>query len=423
MSSKVPQHRLMLTCVLLALCGCASVPPSRAVAQNGAPSKGPTDTGVQQTSAIMPADDGSIVGPPPSIPVALPAPPRGAVSIDDAKAKAEKKSGFELSDLAPENVYKGFMKATGNGPDERIATAAMDEGRALFNEKKYTEAAAKFAIAAKRWPDSPMEEDALFSRGECEFFTDQYPKSHDTYGGLLKKYSNTRHLNIVATREFTIGQYWEQLQNKKPLWLLAPNMTDNSRPLFDTEGSAIKAYERVRLNDPTGPLADDSLMAMGNAYFRAGRFEDAAYNYDQLRKEYPNSDHQAKAHILALQAKMRIYQGTMYVSDPLDDAEKIANETLTQFGDKLGDERQRIVEARAKIIEEKANRLFAFGQFYEGRRCGRAARMYYQNVIKDYPSTAMAKQAKERLESIRNMPDDPPNYFKWVGDILEPKKR
>ncbi len=68
-----------------------------------------------------------------------------------------------------------------------------------------------------------------------------------------------------------------------------PNVTDKSKPLFDTFGYAIQAYERIRLNDPRGPLADASLMALGNAYFRHGHYEEAAYNYDLLRKEYPNS--------------------------------------------------------------------------------------------------------------------------------------
>ena len=105
-------------------------------------------------------------------------------------------------------------------------------------------------------------------RRESEFFSDQYPKAHDTYGGLLKKYTNTRYLDTVAAREFALGRYWEQLQDAKPTVAASPNATDGSRPMFDTFGYAIQAYERVRLNDPTGPLADAAVMAMGNAYFR-----------------------------------------------------------------------------------------------------------------------------------------------------------
>ena len=252
----------------------------------------------------------SAAGPPPAIPAALPPPPSGAISISAIKLKEEEKKGFELSDLAPENIYKNMKKAAGYGPDENFAKATMEEGKALFNAKKYKEAGAKFATAADRWPDSPLEEDALFLQGESEFFSDQYPKAHDTFGGLLKKYSNTRHLDTVMRREFAIGLYWEQLYTAKPTWPVTPNVTEKSRPMFDTFGYAVQAYERIRMYDPQGPLADDSLMALGNAYFGRGQWGDAAYNYDLLCKEYPNSEHQLNAHLFGLQANMRAVSGS-----------------------------------------------------------------------------------------------------------------
>jgi outer membrane protein assembly factor BamD (BamD/ComL family) len=411
-------------------------------------------SGVQQASATMPASNESspwvpgpaspsaqgmpaatsgpvlfpnaaektIAGPPPSVPAELPAHPAGAVSIGDVKAEEEKKS-FEWSDLAPENIYKNAKAAAGYGPNEAIARTALGEGKTLFIEKKYAEAIAKFATAADRWPDSPLEEDALFLKGESEFFADRYPKAHDTYGGLLKKYSNTRYLDTVMARQFALGRYWEQLQDKTPKWPVTPNVTDGSRPLFDTFGYAVQAYERVRLHDPTGPLADDSLMALANAYFRRGQFENAAYNYELLMKEYPNSEFQAKAHVLGLQAKMRVYQGTMYVQGPLDDAKKIADQTLDQFSKDLGPERERVAQARAQIVEEKANREFALAQYYEQKKYYGAARMYYQSVIAEYPSTDRAKQARARLEAIRHEPDSPPNHFSWLTDWFEPPKK
>ena len=298
----------------------------------------------------------------------------------------------------------------------------MQEGQALFRDKKYKEAGAKFAAAADRWPDTPLEEDALFLEGESEFFSDQYPKAHDTYGGLLKKYTNTRHLDVAIRREFAMGIYWEQLYDAHPTWPTTPNMSDNSRPMFDTFGYAIQAYERVRLYDPTGPLAPLSLLVLGNAYFRHGQYENAAYNYELLMKEYPNSEHQLRAHLLGLQAKMRVYQGTLYPSIPLNEAKKIADQTITQFGDKLGPERERVLRARAQINEEKANREFVLAEYYEKHKYYGAARMYYQSAIKEYPGTEKAKEAQTRLEKIRNEPDVPPNYFKWLTGMFESKK-
>ena len=371
---------------------------------------------------LMTAPPETVAGPPPAIPGELPGPPAESISINDIKVKPdEKKKSFELADLAPENIYKNVKNATGFGPDEKIARAAMKEGEALFLQKNYLEAAKKFATAASRWPDSPLEERALFMQGESEFFADQYPKAHDTYGGLLKKHTNTRHLDTVSAREFAMGRYWEQLYTAKPTWPTTPNVTDKSRPLFDTKGYAIQAYERVRIHDPTGPLADDSVMALANLYFRSGQFEDAAYQYDVLCREYPNSEHQRNAHLLGLQSKMRVYQGTLYDEKPLKDAQRFADQTLKQFGNKLGDEQERVLLARAQILEERANRDFSRGRYYEGRKAFGAARIYYKSVVEEFPTTQKAKEAQARLEAIRNEPDEPPSQLKWLTGIFEPK--
>ncbi len=360
-------------------------------------------------------------GPPPSMPNELPAPPAGGVSIGSGPDQEEKK-GFELSDLAPENAWKNIKKATGYGPNEKLARESMQEGQKLFREKKYKEAAAKFAVVADRWPDTPLEEDALFLKGESEFFSDQYPKAHDTFGGLLKKYTNTRHLDTVMAREFALGRYWEQLYDKSPSLPITPNVTDGSRPLFDTFGYAVQAYERVRLNDPTGPLADDAVMATGNAYFRRGQYAEAGDQYDMLRKEYPNSEYQMLAHQLGLQAKMRLYQGTLYGRAPLDDAGQIAEQALKQYGDKLGPERERVAKARAQIMEEKANRDFVIAQYYEQHAYYGAARMYYKGLLADYPTTEKAAEAKARLEAIKDKPSEPPSKIAWLTDMFGGKK-
>jgi outer membrane protein assembly factor BamD (BamD/ComL family) len=400
-----------------------SPPPANQPANPAGASQSATPSGVQQASAWMPppGDVGPLVagpstaaGPPPAIPAELPPPPAGAISISAVKLKEEeekKNKGFDLSDLAPENIYKNVKNAAGYGPDEKIAKAAMEEGKTLFREKKYKEARGKFATAADRWPDSPLEEDALFLQSESEFFSDQYPKAHDTIGGLLKKYPNTRHLDTAIAREFALGRYWEQLYTASPSWPVTPNVTDGSKPMFDTFGYAVQAYERVRIYDPKGPLADASLMALGNAYFVRGQWGDAAYNYDLLVKEYPESKHQLKAHLFALQANMRRYQGSAYDDTPLKDSSKLAKTTLSQFGNTLGSERERVAKAAAQIEEEKANRDFIRAQYYAGRRCYGAARLYYTSVIDEFPTTETARMAKAEMEKIRNEPDEPPAFF------------
>lgn len=333
----------------------------------------------------------------------------------------EEKTFFDA--LAPSRVYAQLKALAGYGPDENLAKQAYRQGQQLFDARQYEEAAKQFATAAARWPNSPLEEDALFLLAECYFFSDQYPKAEDTYEKLLKKYQYSRHVDKAVARQFAIGRYWEQFHAAEPHWPTTPNLTDKSRPLFDTWGHALKCYDHVRLNDPTGPLADDSLMASATAYFNVGHFEEAAFRYDLLRKEYPKSEHALNASLLCLDAKQRIYQGPLYDGTPLVEAGEIADQTLTRYGPTLGEKRALVLEARDRITEQKAERDWAMAQYYDKNHYFGAARFYYQSIIDEYPQTQVAEAARKRLEEIKDLPAQPPDRFGWLNKIINPKKR
>ena len=55
-----------------------------------------------------------------------------------------------------------------------------------------------------------------------------------------------------------IAQYWIELESASESPLLGLNMTDKQRPWADTFGNAVRIYNRMRLDDPTGKLADDA---------------------------------------------------------------------------------------------------------------------------------------------------------------------
>jgi outer membrane protein assembly factor BamD (BamD/ComL family) len=389
--------------------------PSAVVGTVAAEAIGEDDSGTFPVSVLPPQPP--VTTAPPKL---LPDPPPTPASMADPMK--DKDLDF-WSKLAPENVWKSVKKATGNGPNEGIARAAFKEGQELFKQKKFSEAAEKFKIAADRWPDTPLEEDALFMLGESQFFSDQYSKAHDTYSLMLKKYNNSRHLDVAVAREFAVGRYWEQVDTYQHSYALTPNFTDNSRPMFDTYGYAIKAFQNVRMYDPTGPLADDSLMATAIARFQRGQFEEAALDFDLLRKEYPNSEFQKNAHILGLQSKMRVYQGKYYDPTALNEAGEIADQTLSQYGAQLGQEQTRVAKARKQIIEEKANRDYAMGEYYEKQKYYGSARIYYTELIENYPSTDRAKEARARLDAIKGLPDVPPNHFKWLTDLIPSGKK
>jgi outer membrane protein assembly factor BamD (BamD/ComL family) len=368
--------------------------------------EGASSSAVRPVSAIepIPPRDLSRAGRP------APAPLDDELGADD--------DGFQWSDLYPSNVAATVKEITGYGPSEDVARALYQEGEDLFRQRRFKEAASIFKQGAKRAPESPLQEDCLFMAGESLFFSDQYPKATETYAELLKQYENTRYLDLVVARQFAVGDYWEKLHVAEPGWLLGFQFGDRTRPTFDTWGHAIKAYRSVQMNDPTGPLADDSIMAVANAYFVKGRYEDAAFNYDLIRKDYPKSTHQLNARLLGLKSKMQTYQGPMYDGTPLEEAAGIADQTLVQFGSELGGEGDRLIRERNEILEKQAERDWAMAQYYDRKKYYRAARYYYRLLLDEYPTTAFAEKANARLIEIQNRPDVPPNRFKWLTSLF-----
>ena len=378
------------------------------------PYQNANSSGVQQVAAIGPAtEDGQ--------PHQASAIPTNEVDGLVGESLVEPKKWWDLSRFSPTEISDSIKGTFGLDPNEERAQVIYKEGVALYKSKHYSAAAARFKKAASRWPDSILEEDALFYQAESHFFADEYPEAQDAFGNLLKKHGNTRYLDTVSKRLFAIGQYWEKAYAAEPHWPVTPNMTDDSRPLFDTWGNGIKAYEMIAMNDPTGPLADDSLMSLANAYFRRNRYQDAADYYDRIRTDYPKSQYLLDSHMLAMKSYEMSYQGPQYDGTPLKKASKIADTLLTQFGPKLGQERENILQAKSRIIAKIAEQDWEMAKFYEGKGQYRSARFYYHQIMKDYPGTPIAKSSQERLVALKDKPVKEVNKFQSVINLLDPE--
>jgi len=332
------------------------------------------------------------------------------VTLPDAVLgkSAEKKPG--LTDR--------LLALVGRRHDPGKAKRLFHEAEDLFQRRQFAAAARKYKRAIKQSPDSQIEQDAMFMLGESYFFADHYPQAVDAYDALLKKYPGTRRLDDVVVREFSIALYWQKYADAKPQWPLTPNVFDKTRRGFDTFGHALKVYENIRLNDPTGPRADDALMATGTAYFLRGRYEDADYQFDLLRREYPKSEHQFEAHLLGLQCKLRKYQGPDYDGKALDEANKLIKQLLVQFPDKVNAERDRVTKLRAEVAAQQALRNWKMAEYYaKGHHYG-AAKHYYQELIDAHPETKLAEQARTQLAKIGGLPDNPTQRLKWLVNLF-----
>lgn len=339
---------------------------------------------------------------------------------------------LELTDFAPENLSDTVRRLTGNGPAPETAQSTYAAAERLYLQaaqarqqnpqadfsQQFAAAADGFESAATQWPNSTLEHDALYMLGEANFFADRYPAAEEAFEELLKKYPNSKHLDRIQPRRFHIAQYWIALDDNEPEGFHEINLTNKTRPLRDSFGHGVRVLDRIRLDDPTGKLADDATLALGNAFFRRQQFIRADEYYTDLRKTFPSSDHQFKAHFLGLKAKLESYQGHDYSANSLKEAEKLVKQLRRQFPREAETEREAIRAAHLEIRYKLAEREWKLAEHYDRRAEFGAARFYYQAIIKDYGDTPFAARSEERLQAVAGRPSTPPQRLSWLVDMF-----
>lgn len=344
----------------------------------------------------------------------------------------QKKKPVQAKDFTPENWGTSLKRLVGRGPSqpeaERLYKAGhVEYARALplLEERKGDQArpillaAAKgFSAAANRWPESTLEQNALYYAGEAYFFADYYPKSNDAFELMLKHHPNSRYLDHAQQRRFAMAQYWlEEYRKERPAWYVL-NVTDSSRPWNDLFGRSMKVFDRIRLDDPTGKLADDATLALANAYFAEGKYFKADEYYTDLRKTFPSSEHQFAAHFLGLKAKLLCYEGPDYGATVLNDAEKLIEVLRRQFPQEAERESEFLTRAYAETRYKKAEREYQVAKYFDQKAEYGAAKQYFAVVLNDYADTPFADLSRTRVAELGGLPEVPAQRFDWLVDLF-----
>ena len=297
--------------------------------------------------------------------------------------------------------------------------------RDAFEKGDYEQAIKVGKKTAKKFKESSLGEEAQFYVAESYYAQSQFSKAQDGYDQLFEDYPSTRYVEPATRKLYRIARIWLEvaepvakneirqvsgekvIEDEKPAKppldptlrvRVLPNFHDRSRPMFDTQGRALECLKSIWMNDPTGPLADDSLMLTATYYQRHDNYVEADRYFEILREEYPDSPHLEEAFLLGAHVKQMSYQGPYYEGRELTGARKLKEQSLQLFP--ASHSRQQLRKDLDQLYLLEAQRAWSKVEYYQKKRRPRAVAIACIQVVSEYPDTSFAKEARAILRTI-----------------------
>jgi len=322
----------------------------------------------------------------------------------------------------------------------------------LFDVAEYADAASQYKQLAEEYEGTSVGEEAQFQLAESWYALKRYPMAQDGYDRLFTDYPSTRYVQLATKRLYAIAQNWldatdpahrsrihtvsavqvaYEAPDEIPLpsnalslrYRILPNFRDKSRPVFDTQGRAIKALKSIWLNDPTGPMTPDALFATATYYLRQKDYVEADRYFNILRDEYPDNPHIKDAFLLGSHVRLMSYQGPSYDGTSLEGANQLTAQSLKMFPNSR--ERPQLRTDLKKIHLLKAQRIWHRVLYYEKKKnSDRAVGLTCVQLINEFPNTQFADMARDRLATLdRNELNVLPGFDRILESLPEKRSR
>ncbi len=249
-------------------------------------------------------------------------------------------------------------------------------------KKDYSVAIRKLEQLIEVFPASPYAAKARYHIGEIYQMAGEKEKAFQSYQKVLDNYPGSDLVTTAVSKQFVIGG---QFANKKQGGWFSFLRSDPADLLTRTVTAAPYAAE-----------AEKALYDLGNYHFREKHFQEAIDTFDRLVQDYPESQYGPAAELKAGKANFKIYRKQKNNEDLLLNTSTRLASFLARYPDNKDNGRaQKLYNQTRELL---AGKVLDVAQFYEKNKNRKAAKVYFEKVVNDYPETEAAKAAGEKIK-------------------------
>ncbi len=233
----------------------------------------------------------------------------------------------------------------------------------------------------EKHPKADWIEDAYFHIGEAYYQAKYYMKAAAAFENYLNKYPGGKRAEDALERLLTIG---ETLSKK-----------------LHRMGPAVDVLEKVIAKGAGSGLADDASAAVGDAYFRAGYYDEAVAAYRDLVERFPSSEWVQSAPFKIGLCYMNAGASVDINPEAYANARASFERYVRLYPDGIHvAEAKRLIE-KAKAFQARSE--YRIAAFYVRTRRPRSAAVYLRSLLREFPHTDYARRAEALLARLERL--------------------
>jgi len=265
-------------------------------------------------------------------------------------------------------------------PKEQFAFAKV-----FYEQKKYEEAKREFKKLLKAYPKSFEASESQYYLALTEEAQGNLYEAYLAYQKVIDKYPFSERIQEIIEREYKIAEKFMTGEKRKAIGVALP-----------VENPAIEIFSKVVENSTYGPLAPVAQYKLGLVLEGLTRYYEAEEAFNKVVSNYPNSEWVAAAKFQIASCRASVSKGPDYDQGAAKEAKEKFEEFVKEHSDAV---LSRDAEKNISQLKEKeAESAYNIGRFYEKQKEYESAKIYYNDVINNYPDSAWVRAALGRLQ-------------------------
>ncbi len=257
--------------------------------------------------------------------------------------------------------------------------------RSFFDVNKYEEARREFRKLLKAYPKSAEAAESQYYLGLIDEAEGKLYEAYQAYQAVVDKYPFSERIQEVIEREYKIAERFMAGEKRKAFGMTLP-----------VENPAIEIFGKVVENSMYGPLAPRAQYKLGLVLKGLARYYEAEEEFNKVVSRYPSSEWAPAAKFQIASCRSSLSKGPDYDQGAAQEAKEKFEEFVREHPDAvLSLDAEKNIRG---IREKEAESNFNIARFYEKQRAFDSARIYYNDIIDNYPDTSWASQSVARLQ-------------------------